>query len=135
VRVRAIRLVEESGPVRHDATPWLTLGNEYVVLAIQMSVGLSPQLRLVTDRGDEGAFDASLFVVIDDRPSSRWRAAIDADGSVEFGPATWLTADFWAHFYDDTPGPRGVGDADETYKNLVDTEVAAMIEEDRRARP
>ena len=107
---------------------WLTHDQEYVVLSVGLLPGRTPWLRLLGDEGFEAMFDASDFVVSDDRLSTRWVASIGERGELELAPASWLADDFWERFYSDLPADEP-GPPDRRSYDAFWYEVGLMNEE------
>jgi len=127
--VRCLRTSHTSDVGLRDAAGWITVGETYVVLSLDWAPRRPLYLRLITDEGDEGLFPASLFKVIDSRLSVRWRAAIDDEGAVSIGPPAWHRPGFWADYYDDARGVKGVGTADNAAGRAFDLEVRELLAE------
>lgn len=107
---------------------YLTIGREYVVLAISVYLGVpSPQtkVQLLTDVGGRvhGMFDLADFEITDDRPSRFWRVRF-ADSHLLIQPELWMAPWFWETFHNDGPAVP-VPDAVERF----DKAVRALLEE------
>jgi hypothetical protein len=137
VRVRCVALqYRQGGPTVSDASGWLTIGREYVVLSIECSARGGPHFRVLTDEDDRGfgLFPSTLFEITDPRLSARWHCAADAGGSVSIAPPAWLSLGFWDRFFGDDPDlPFGQPDA--RAFGIFRLETQALIAEDDDRRP
>jgi hypothetical protein len=139
VRVRATRLTNANGEVVNDS-PWLTLGSEYVVLALYAAIEGKPsvEVRLIPDEGGRinALFDLADFEITDPRPSELWRVAF-YDGHLRLEPEAWMVPAFWSVFFGDMPvvhvagDPGPIPDVTERFDNAV----RAMMEEARQDWP
>jgi hypothetical protein len=119
MKVRAIRLMDVMRqPI--ESSPYLTLGREYVVLSMEVSLLAkvpvsSANVLLINDEGERSAsmFNLADFEITDDRPSRLWRVAFEelpggraADRPsylLRLEPEAWLVPDFWQTFYRENP--------------------------------
>ncbi|MFC8598244.1 hypothetical protein [Isoptericola sp. NPDC057191] len=90
--------------VETASSPWLTVGETYVVLGVIAGSGRRVELHLLTnDRASFGWFDAECFETDDAAPPANWSAIVSGGGVVEFGPKEWLLDGFWERYYDGDP--------------------------------
>jgi hypothetical protein len=112
-----------------DRSSSLTLGNEYVVLAIWVALAVpqatQAQVHLLTDEGgrSSGLFDLSDFEITDDRPSRFWRVRFE-NSHLQLEPEAWMIPDFWETFHNENPTVP-VPDVTERF----DTTVRALFDE------
>lgn len=89
-----------------DVNQWLTIGKEYIVLEIEMSVGSANEVfyRLVGDNDDlmPALYDARQFKIISGKIPSNWYVSQIGD-SKTIGPKTWQELGFWEDCYDYDP--------------------------------
>jgi hypothetical protein len=97
---------------------WVTVGREYLVLAINMRARVGLSFRIVSDdAGTPILASAELFDVVPAQPiPEHWVAEVGVGGELELGPRRWLERGFWERFFD--------GDADA--RRVFDEEVQAM---------
>lgn len=106
MKVRARRLTSVAGAPLAKSD-YLTLGHEYVVLAIQAFVAPkvpSVKALLLTDAGGRsaGLFNLADFEITDDRVSSHWRTSFDAE-LLHIQHERWTVPAFWEAFYAEPP--------------------------------
>jgi hypothetical protein len=113
--VRATRLTNAIGDEIAESG-WLTIGREYVVLAIYTSLA-APQPKvsivLISDEGGHSYafFDLANFEVTDGRPSGLWRVAIDDERDLSIEPESWADLpSFWGILNGDIPAVQVLGD-------------------------
>jgi hypothetical protein len=114
MKVRATRLTNAMGDEVSESS-WLTVGREYVALAIYTNLAAtrpSVSIVVITDEGgrDFAFFDLGNFEVTDPRPSGLWRVAFDGrDLSIE--PEPWADVpSFWEVLNGDIPVVQVLGD-------------------------
>lgn len=103
MRVRFIGSRSPTGD-RHGSG-FLTVGAEYVVLAVEASPSEGVRFRILDDRGSTpGLHYAAEFDLVSDNVPSNWRIAVGVGGSsaaFELAPEPWLQPTYWVDFFGD----------------------------------
>jgi hypothetical protein len=136
VRVRCTTLNYTRGALVSDASAFLTVGHEYVVLSIECSARWGTSYRVLTDENDGGfgLFPSTVFEITDPRLSTRWQCSADADGSVSIAPPLWLGPGFWDRYFGDDPElPFGQPDVRAYGTFSLETQALLAEEDARRA--
>ena len=84
-----------------DERPWLTPGEEYVVLTVEVFLH-RPRIeyRLHPFHGGGPAlFSAAQFEVISNEIPPSWRIRVEAD-RLTLAPEAWMQSGFWEDFFD-----------------------------------
>lgn len=127
MRVRCL-----ADPTRVGREPRLTVGSEYVVLAIETSPKAGVRFRVLENRVARKRFqtpilvEASTFELLSNVISATWRVRVRGS-SIALAPEPWLRPGFWEAIFDLTENSEW---AREEYDHLV----AILLEEDRQAR-
>lgn len=104
MKVRCVRLVNSVSGEPEARSPWLTVGSEYVVLALSVVPGRNVTFRLIGNDGRTPAlFAASQFEIIRGNIPSVWEVQIEEEGRLEIGPRPWLRPGFWEDYFDGMP--------------------------------
>jgi len=87
---------------QEERSHWLSVGRNYVVLAIDASFGEGIYYRMIGDDlgGGPGLYDSRQFEVVDSAIPTMWIVRGTPDGSVEFGPPEWVEPGFWEAYFD-----------------------------------
>ena len=84
---------------------FLTVGAEYVVLAVEATPSEGVQFGILDDESSTpGLHNAAEFDLVSDHVPSNWRIAVGAGGSpaaFELAPEPWLEPRFWLDFFGD----------------------------------
>jgi hypothetical protein len=121
MKVRASRLASVDGTPL-TKSDYMTLGREYVVLAVQAFVAPkvpSVKVLLLTDVGGRsvGLFNLADFEITEGRISSYWRTTFEAD-LLHIQHERWAAPGFWEAFDDELPVAQ-VPDARERFDNGI----------------
>jgi hypothetical protein len=84
------------------SSPWLRLGVEYEVYAVEVGVKGKTHFRLQSEDG-LGLFDIVQFEIVDQRMSPTWVFSKWEKGGFVLGPQPWSEIGFWENFYDGIP--------------------------------
>ena len=114
MKVRATKLTNAMGGAASESS-WLTVGREYVALAVYTTLGATnPRVSIVVI-ADAGGYDYAFvdlgnFEITDPRPSGLWRLTFDGqDLSME--PESWAELPaFWEILNGDIPAVAVLGD-------------------------
>ena len=118
MRVCCIEVVDSVGkPIAES--PWLTIGAEYVVLAILARPQGSVRFAVYHGDGDMAVWDSRIFSVADDRMPPNWVVGVAPGGELEIGPGRWMEPSFWSDFHDGDPAALA------TYREELDIILAA----------
>ena len=83
-----------------DASPWVTVDAEYVVVSVIAEPARRVLLQIVTDDGTLGLFDSASFMTVDGAMPESWTARVGEGGVLELAPTAWLAPGFWEAYYD-----------------------------------
>jgi hypothetical protein len=117
VRVVCNRIIDARGNSA-ESSAWLTVGVDYIVLAINAHPSGSIFLLFDHGRRDIGWWDSRAFTTVDDRPAPNWVSRVDDSGTLAISPASWLEPTFWDEF------TEGVEPAIEMYEQERDVILA-----------
>ncbi|GAB4391553.1 MAG: hypothetical protein Tsb005_01820 [Gammaproteobacteria bacterium] len=99
MKVLCRKIFSPMGKDLGDSSPWLKVGNEYVVLAMEITEGSGILIYIQTEQNNEPAFfDLSGFQIINQHMPSSWVTVIndiDAKKSMVMLPAIWNYAGFF----------------------------------------
>jgi hypothetical protein len=104
MKIKCKQIINEQTQQSQDTSPWLTLGKEYVVLAIE--VYKSKNLYLLVDDSSNqspGLHDAKQFEVLSHTIPSNWIVNPGELELVTIGPKAWSEPGFWEDCYDHDP--------------------------------
>lgn len=119
MRVQCIRLVNSITGEPESSNSWLTVGKEYVVLAVSILPERGAMFRIVGDDGHTPAlFEACQFAVTATDIPSIWKVQSGEDNGLEFGPSSWLRRGFWEDYFDGAQNARG--DFDVARASIID---------------
>ncbi len=112
MKVKCVIVYNSDSTEEDYSNYWLSIGKEYVVLAIEIYPGKDILYRLVGNNENKrpALYDASQFEVVSDKIPSNWTIHQLKCGLLDLSPKAWLTEGFWENFYDLEP------EALETYK-------------------
>jgi hypothetical protein len=105
VKIKCIKIYNEITKECQKVSPWLTVGNEYVVLEVEVCSGKDVLYRLVGDNEDKSPalYDASQFEITSELVSSNWSISIVDNSLIILGPKVWRENGFWVDCYDGEP--------------------------------
>ncbi|CAN5363078.1 hypothetical protein BH10PSE19_BH10PSE19_20610 [soil metagenome] len=104
MKVKCKQIINEHTQQQQNTSTWLTIGKEYIVLAIEVYPAKNLYL-LVDDSSDQapGLHDAKQFEVLSHHIPSNW---VVNPGDLEVmtvGPKVWQEPTFWEDCYDNHP--------------------------------
>lgn len=106
MKVKCIKIINEHTNEEQQVSPWLTIGKEYIVLAIE--VFAKKTLYLIVDDSNNqapGLHDAKQFQITSRHIPSNWKINQGDLEIVTLGPKAWQEPTFWDSCYDgDTKG-------------------------------
>lgn len=104
MKVKCNKIINEHTQEEQQNSPWLTVGKEYVVLAIEIYTNRTYFLMVDdSDNKAPGLHDAKQFEVVTHYVPSNW---IINPGDLEIttlGPKDWQDPTFWEGCYDGDP--------------------------------
>ncbi len=101
MKVRCQQIINEHTQQQQDTSPWLTVGKEYIVLAIE--VYPTKNLYLLVDDSSNQAphlHNAKQFQVVTHHIPSNWIVNSGDLEIVTIGPKAWQASSFWEECYD-----------------------------------
>ena|SRR5438552_11279295 len=102
MKVKCIRQ-QTAGPGK-KTEGWISIGEEYNVLAIYIDAEAGILLRLIADDNFTPAlFPGDLFQVSSVAIPRNWIVIRDDKGTFRFSPKPWLEPGFWDKFFDRDP--------------------------------
>lgn len=90
-----------------SSSPWLTIGREYLVLAIEASPSRGVSFLVDGDQPGPTYWDAALFELASSHVPSVWVSALDESGALTLAPAEWQSAGYWESYFDKMPDAVG----------------------------
>lgn len=101
MKVKCLKIINEHTQQQQDTSHWLTVGKEYIVLAIQVFPTKNFYL-LVDDSSnqDPHLHDAKQFAVLSHHIPSNWTVNPGDLEVVSIGPKVWQEPTFWESCYD-----------------------------------
>lgn len=122
VRFQGLHRDPASGERR--SSPFLTVGQDYVVLAIKVS-SAGPTKFLLLGKGDKPSwFPAPQFDLVADEVPTTWKVVVGAGGSAEYiqiAPEPWLVRGFWGDYLGDSEDPLAYEHAQDVFARELDT--------------
>ena len=110
MKVRCVKLFDSSG-LPQTASPWLTIGKLYDVLAIEFESQGRGLLRLIGDgRNGVALFPIEGFEIVSAAMPPSWVVSWDSGGFLQLAPERWTQPGFWERFYDREPAALAVFD-------------------------
>jgi hypothetical protein len=104
MKVRCERLLSPTTGQPLERSPLLTVGAEYLVLAVVAEPGGRVVLRLIDDQGrSPSVWDARLFSTTSARIPAAWDIRVDDRGVLTLAPAAWQRPGFWEAYFDGDP--------------------------------
>jgi hypothetical protein len=85
------------------SSPWLTIGREYLVLAIEADPSRGVSFLVEGDQPGPTYWDAALFELAASHVPSLWVSALDESGALTLAPAEWQSNGFWERYFDKVP--------------------------------
>jgi hypothetical protein len=100
VKVRCIKIINEHNGKEQGTNEWLTVGKDYIVLAIEIYP--TKNLYLIVDDSNQipGLHDAKQFEILSHKIPSNW---IINPGDLEIltiSPEAWQKPTFWEECYE-----------------------------------
>ena len=101
MKIKCIKIYNEHTKEYQEKGSWLTIGKEYIVLAIEIYCNRVEYL-IVDDSNDKtpGLHQAEQFELISGVIPKNWEIMV---GSIELfviGPKAWRAIDFWNDYYE-----------------------------------
>lgn len=126
MKVKCQQIINEHTQQRQETSEWLTIGKEYIVLAVEVYPTKNLYL-LVDDSSNKvpGLHDAKQFQVLSSYIPSNWVVNPGDLEILSIGPKVWQEPTFWENCYD------GDSSALEIYKR----EASIIYEEENDMGP
>lgn len=101
MKVKCKKIINEHTRQEQDTSPWLTIGKEYIVLAITMYSNRNLYL-LVDDNSNQspGLHDAKQFEVLSHYVPSNWEMNPGDIEIMTIAPRAWQGPTFWENCYE-----------------------------------
>jgi hypothetical protein len=104
MKVKCIKIYNENTKQYQNSSSWLTIGKEYIVLAIEV---FPDEVRycLVGDNQDKspGIYHASQFEVTSKKIPSNWNTHFGTLNLLSIEPKSWCEPGFWEDCYNQEP--------------------------------
>lgn len=100
MRVRCHKIVNPATLKVEDRSPWVSVGQEYVVLEVLALAGAYVHLRIHLDSSAPSLWDAAMFETVDRLVPSNWVVDVGRDGQLSMGPSAWAESGFWESYFD-----------------------------------
>ena len=107
MKVRCRKLISATTNAIQSASPWLTVGKEYDVLAISIRLRKEILFQIIGDDVSQipVLFDSKQFEITCDQMPDNWVVSLDAESNViELAPSRWLRPGFWEDFFNGVEG-------------------------------
>ena len=105
MKTRFLGLGAESGFAgERPVSPYLTVGRDYVVLAILVPSDRPTEFLILTDQDDPSWFPASQFDLVSADVPTSWKILVGEGGSaqrIEIAPEPWLSVGYWSDYWGD----------------------------------
>jgi hypothetical protein len=101
MKVKCLKIINEHTQKEQNTSPWLTVGKEYLVLAIEV-YQTKNYFLLIDDSEDKapGLHDAKQFEVISYRIPTNWQINPGDLEIMTIGPKSWQEPGFWERCYE-----------------------------------
>ncbi|QPB85433.1 hypothetical protein CWC22_020655 [Pseudoalteromonas rubra] len=103
MKVRCIKLLDESTGDPLETSSWLSLESVYHVLSVNMEDGAAVKFQLMSDNGTPAFHNANQFEIVSDIIPARWVINFVAGSHVELSPKLWSEPGFWESYFDGEP--------------------------------
>jgi hypothetical protein len=103
MKVVCRRLVSPTTGEELEASPWLTIGQEYSVLSVVASPDRGVSFRLEGDAPGPGLWDSRLFEIVTGHVPAGWTAGLSEGGVLTLAPSRWQRPGFWEDYFDGVP--------------------------------
>lgn len=104
MKVKCQQIINEHIQQQQDKSPWLTIGKEYIILAIEVYPTKNLYL-LVDDSSNKspGLHDAKQFEVLSHGIPSNWSILPGDLEMLTIAPKAWQSPTFWEECYNGNP--------------------------------
>lgn len=104
MKVKCTKIINEHNQKEQETSAWLTMGKEYVVLAIEIYPTKNLYL-IVDDTSNQapGLHDAKQFEVLSHKVPSNWVINPGGLEILTISPEHWQKSTFWEECYDGNP--------------------------------
>lgn len=103
MKVKCIKIYNEHTKEYQEKNSWLTIGKEYIVLAIEVRQN-KVLFLLASDSNKQPVLqDAIQFEVLSKKIPKSWQVASGVMELLTIGPETWQKPGFWEDCYDHEP--------------------------------
>ena len=121
MRVKCVKIINEHTKQELEKSPWLTLGKEYIVLAMEVYTNKNYFL-LVDDSENKspGLHDTKQFKMVSHSIPSNWQINTGDLEITTLGPKLWQDPTFWEKCYE----------GDESALEVYKREVKIIMEEE-----
>lgn len=105
MKVKCINIYNERTKKYESSHHRLTIGNEYVVLGIEIYPGKDVLYRLVGDNPDKSPalHNASQFEITSGKIPTNWHIQCLKSGTLILSPKAWQSLGFWEDCYEQDP--------------------------------
>lgn len=101
MKVECIALKHPMDGTPLTSSPWLPVGQTYVVLSLTGVPDRHVSVRLICDDGNSIAvFESSQFKTVCNRLPTNWIGSIGDQGVLRLLPEKWARAGFWEAYFD-----------------------------------
>jgi len=105
MKVKCKNIYNEHTKQLEKSSPWLTIGNSYTVLEIEIYPGKDILYRLVGDNADQSPalYDSRQFEVVSNNTPGNWKIFQLKSGGLNLCPEAWQASGFWEDCYNGDP--------------------------------
>lgn len=108
MKIKCIKIYNEHTKQEEQTSPFLTVGGEYIVLAIEMRVNRVHYLLLDDSSTTPGLQLADQFEVMSKTVPATWKIFPGFLELLVLEPEAWQTVGFWDNYYDGDPKAREI---------------------------
>ncbi|MDR3491909.1 MAG: hypothetical protein P4M12_07715 [Gammaproteobacteria bacterium] len=103
MKIKCIKIYNEQTKEYQEKSSWITVGKEYIVLAIELRLDIVSFL-IQSDSNDQPVLqNVSQFEIITKKIPTNWKISPGTLELLTIGPISWREAGFWEDCYDGKP--------------------------------
>jgi hypothetical protein len=104
MKVKCIKIYNEHTKEHQATSPWLTIGKEYIVLAIEVYSNKTLYL-IIGDNSNKSPtlHHAEQFEIVSTKMPKNWKISLATLPLFVIGPEDWCKTGFWEDCYDGDP--------------------------------
>ena len=104
MKVKCTQLLDEDTGNNLDDSSWLSVGNVYHVLSVNVEYGSPVKFQLIGDDGTTPAYhDANQFEIVTNNIPEGWIIDFVSKSYFRLFPKAWSKPGFWEAYFDGEP--------------------------------